>query len=128
MKILQIPDCTFSRSAGAAPTAPEPDLWRMQALDHITQSILQRVHAIEERINILEKRPTTPVSPKPEAPSPTSVTAVTGLRAPDLEPATPPAGVSRMTPQAAAVTMSTDALKKDLFSKMWKYLNDQAAA
>ncbi len=111
MRILQIPEGAFpeprttpSATPALAP-APAPDTGRVDALETITQSILQRIQAIEERLTALEERPKSEVrslTPEPK----------------DLGHRT----------LGVVVSLDADALKKDLFAKMWKYLNDKAAA
>jgi len=70
-------------------TDAAPDLGRLEALEKIAKSILQRLQALEERLE--------PVKPAAKA--------------------TPPS--------LSAVTLDTEAVKKGLLTKMWKYLNDE---
>src|ERR1051326_586502 len=100
MKILQIPETEKAGPASAAPSAPaqSSDYSRVEAVEEIAKSILQRIHAIEERIKALEQPPVQ----------------VTSLPLPSRE-------TSEVRESLPPITMDASVLKKDLFAKMWKY-------
>jgi len=92
----------------AAPPPPATlletfDAGRVDTLEKIVSTLLQRLQSVEERIKALESEPAArPEISEVPAPSP--------------------------APSASIVTFDSDAMKKNLLDKMWKYLNDQAAA
>ena len=100
---------------GAARSGSREDLGRVEALENIAKSILQRIQEIEERIKALE-----------------AAEGVSGLPLPSRETGASSIPSSAPVPQVVSgvqqVTMDPGVLKKDLFAKMWKYLNDTAAA
>jgi hypothetical protein len=115
VRILQIPDSSI----------PAPDLGRVEMLEKIAKSILQRIEDIEERIKALEQTPTetTPLLSSRER------TEVRDGLPPSPEPTYPSSQPSPLKGEGALqITLDGNALKKDLFAKMWKYLNDKAAA
>ena len=81
MKILQ--------GTGAARPTVAPDPGRLDALENIVKSILQRLQALEEHQESAQQTVT-------EAP-----------------------------PSLSAAALDTEAVKKGLLTKMWKYLNDE---
>ena len=103
MRILNIPDTHAPASEGAPASL---DVKRVEVLETITKSILQKLQGIEERIEVLESSPILPVP----AESPKAL-AVEPL------PMKPPAPMP--------MKLDEEAVKKGL-DKMWKYLNDQA--
>jgi hypothetical protein len=90
------------------PECAEPkDTGRLEILEKMASSILKRIQDIEERIKALESPQTDAPKSKPEIQN--------------AVPAAPPTS-------EAVVRLDADAVKKNLLDKMWKYLNDEAAA
>jgi hypothetical protein len=96
-----------STEAQTPPTAHAPEGWpgRLEALEKIVKSILQKLQALEERVEAVEKAPIAP-APVPEA-----------APVPSLK-----------SPLPSTATLDSDAVKKGLLAKMWKYLNDERPA
>jgi hypothetical protein len=84
MRIVQGPD-----------TPAATDLGRVDALEKIVKSILQRLLSLEEKMEVRKKAPNS-ATPAPE----TSFSSSTA-------------------------SLDTEVIKKGLLSKMWKYLNDE---
>ncbi len=109
MRIIHQPNLSVP-ATGVESGSPSVDSERVEALENIAKSILQKLQAIEERIEALEQTPKN--SPAPSIPM----------------PAETPAAASAAAPAEMPVSLNVDAVKKGLLTKMWKYLNDQAAA
>ena len=115
MRILHTPDSSIPGS----PAQPPQDTGRVDTLEKIATSILQRLQDLDERISTLEKSqvaaalpvsaPITPAEPPAPAPSPAHIASFT-----------PPAPRAR-------VEVDSEAIRKGLLTKMWTYLNDKAA-
>ena len=105
MRILNIPEATAPTQAATppAPVSSGPEVERVEALENVAKSILEKMQAMEERVKLLE-------SSSPAVSGPTKTLGGDGVR--------------KLPP----VTMDADALKKNLLIKMWNYLNDKAAA
>ena len=121
MKILNIPDSSAAPASPGAPAASSAELERVEALEHVAKSIFQKLQAIEERIKILE-----------ETPKKTSFPAATGGEPIENDgPPTKKLGGDRQVQPRTPDDVShfdADTVRKGLLTKMWKYLNDQAAA
>ena len=102
MKIIQIPDISIPAREASPPVPPvavqTPDFSRVEVLENIAKSILQKIQSLEERMKAFESSPT---------PAPTD-----------------PAGEDKFSIRPSPVTFDADAVKKGLLTKMWKYLND----
>jgi hypothetical protein len=72
-----------------------PDQVRLDTIEEINATLLQRIQRLEERLAALEAAPKTEAAPIP--------------------PIVPTVGV----------TVDAEALKKGLLDKMWKHLNDR---
>ena len=109
MRILRNPDAAHppSTTAGPAP-APAPNVNRLEALENIVKAALQRLQGLEERIDALGE------APKGMAPAGT--------------PEPPAVRSSSTLSETETEALSTDALKKGLLSKMWKYMNDERSS
>jgi len=94
-------------AAGVPASAPAPDLSRLEALEKIAASILQRLQTLEERVDALEAVPAHP--PKPAS-----------TAAPVIRQETPAAPVS-----VSASALNAEAVRKGLLTRMWKYLHDE---
>src|SRR5262245_19259570 len=107
MRILRISDPAAPTPAEST-AMPELDQERVKALEKVVKSIYQKMRDIEERICALEASSSLSVrvDPPPTTPAPTPVPT------PAPTPVFPP------------VQMDAAAFKKNLFSKMWKHLND----
>ena len=79
-----------------APPAPTVDPERVTVLETMVKSLLEKVHALEDRLQALEKQPpaTTP-------------------------PASVPSGEGK-----PPVTIDAAAIKKGVLDQMWKHLKD----
>jgi len=102
MKIIQGTDTPKPFAGSPAGPCAAPDLGRLDALEKIAKSILQKLQALEERVETVEKARPAPVYARDPAP---------GLSS------TPPAPLTAM--------LDTEAVKKGLLAKMWKHLNDE---
>ena len=102
MRILPIPETVNTASPAPEPAAAPQDSGRMDMLEKIAASILKRLNDIDERMTALEKA-TPAVTPEIRTPDPVRVTS------------------------PAHITLDTEAVKKNLMTKMWTYLNDKAA-
>jgi len=98
MKILQTDVHVNDRPVSAGGAAPVDDE-RIGTLEKVAKSILQKMQDFDERLRAIEK--SDPVIPK-EIPTPIKFAA-----------------------PAAGTSMDSAVLKKNLLSKMWKYLNDK---
>ncbi len=128
MRILPIPEISVPASdqvplpsaATPAPQAPSSvDRKRLQSLEQIAEHISEKLESMEARMSILEKSqpllsqanppvPPAPAQSAPERPAPL---------------ATAPA---EATPIAkTTLSLNTEAVKKNLLAKMWKYMNDE---
>jgi hypothetical protein len=118
MRIVQGADTPAASAAPAAGPAAAPDIGRVDALEKIAKSILQRLQSLEEKVEAQEKALNSFVSESSVSPSPEDVPL-------PLAPA-PPAGCFSAAPPAAyTASLDTEAVKKGLLSKMWKHLNDE---
>jgi hypothetical protein len=84
---------------------PAPDMGRVEALEKIAKTILQKLQMLEERVAAAEKEP-----------APTRLAPVSAALSLPVTPITPIA------------SLNSDAVKKGLLTKMWKYLNDAPSA
>ena len=112
MKILHIPD-NANPTAGVptpAPAASGFETERVESLEHVAKSILEKIQAMEERIKLLES---------------TSSPAVVSGGSMDSPPVAAGNDAKEKPP---AISFDADSMKKNLLAKMWKHLNDQAAA
>jgi hypothetical protein len=112
MRIVQGPDIPASPAA--------PDLGRVDALEKIVKSILQRLLSLEEKIDAQEKATST-AAPPPETNLSFNPEQIPPAPAP--APSAPSFATASPAPETAA--LDTEAVKKGLLSKMWKYLNDE---
>jgi hypothetical protein len=113
MKIINIPGVPELPPVTSERVANAEDSGRLESLEKIAKSILEKMQGIEERIKVLE-----------EVPKNSSFPAVTSgeSASQDRLPTKTLGG------DAGTITLDPDAVKKNLLNKMWKYLNDQAAA
>jgi uncharacterized membrane protein len=112
MRIVQGPDIPASSAA--------PDLGRVEALEKIVKSILQRLLSLEEKIDAQEKASNS-TAPSPE----TSLSFSQEQIPPAPAPAPSAPSFTAATPAPETAALDTEAVKKGLLSKMWKYLNDE---
>lgn len=149
MRILNIQsEPVASLPVAAAPAAPpvvhqivEPGVTQEQfaSLENIARSLLKKLDAIEERLSALEASPARlekSASPA-ELPEPTesSHPAKQVVRSfpviGDTEPQAPvvvPMKASTPTPAPhvpASIPKEVENIRKELFSKMWKYMTDE---
>jgi hypothetical protein len=105
MRILNIPEITVPTGAATpAPASPSRDPERVVALENVAKSALEKIQALEARVRALEQTQKAAI-PTPE---------------PSVKP------VPQATPiPLAAISVDTEAVKKQLLEKMWKYLNDE---
>jgi len=73
----------------------------VEALEKFAKSILERLQLLEERIDTLDQAPRSTMKPS----SPTETLGDGGHN-------------------KSSISIDTEAVKKGLLSKMWKYLND----
>lgn len=100
MRIVQGSNASLpSPGSGNPPAATHPV--RLDALEKIAQSILERIQKLEEKIDALDQAKEKPDSSSPPPEPATQVSAV------------------------PAPTIDLEAVKKGLLSKMWKHLNDE---
>jgi hypothetical protein len=105
MRILQNSNVPLHEPASASAQASSGDPERLDALEKVATTILQRIQVLEKRIETLEAAPQTTEASPLMTPEPAPIAPTT----------TPPADI-RIDPAA---------LKKDLLSKMWTYLNEE---
>ena len=111
MRILHIPEITVPATAAApVPSSPSIDPERVDVLESVAKSVLEKIQALEERVRALEQIQTAP-APAP-APDPTPVSS------PKPEPP-----IMR-TPQVSVI-VDAQVVNKNLMEKMWKYLNNE---
>jgi hypothetical protein len=103
MRIIQ--GTNTPKPSPEAQAAPAPDLGRVEALEKIAKSILQKIQALEERVDAVEKTPPIP--------------------APAQEPIQTPLSTP---PIPSMVTFDSNTIKKGLLNNMWKYLHDSRPA
>ena len=109
MRILNIPEITIPATearvpAPSAPQAPSLDPQRVDVLENVAKSVLEKIQALEERIRELEQMQKSPIPSPIPTPAPE-----------------PPAVAIPL----AVVNVDSGAVKKNLMDKMWKYLNDE---
>jgi hypothetical protein len=107
MRILQIPNAPAP--GNSLPTSVTPSPERVESLEHIAKSILEKLESIEERIKALEK--TRHAADPPSVPRPV--------------PSAPAPQTSNAAEPLTSVAIDADAVNKGLLAKMWKYLNDE---
>jgi len=100
MRILHSPDASAAEPNNALSSL---DVKRVEILENIAKSILQKLQTIEERIDALESSSI----PQSLSESPKMAKGTSSIAVP--------------------VTLDPEAVKKGL-NKMWKYLNDQTTA
>ncbi len=117
MRILNIPEIEVAGAEASQPApqaAPPVDQERMDSLENIAKSILKKLDNMEERIEALEKArmAVVPMAKPQAAPAPVA-----------------PAPAVEKTPAAKTpITLNTDAVKKNLLDKMWKYMNNDESS
>jgi hypothetical protein len=106
MRILTVPEQPAAPSPNVPSTvAPAFDVTRVAALERIVQSFREKILALEERLQTLERAPQSrPVAMEP-ARAPVPAPRVAHVPIPEL-------------------ALDAEAFKKNLLTKMWKYLND----
>src|SRR4051812_46734470 len=102
MKIINGTDPACSPGSLPASSPAAADLGRMEALERIATTILQRLQFLEERIETLER------SPNP---------AASGAAAPAVEHIAP--AEPRIHKPAVMLTINNEAVRKGLLDKMW---------
>ena len=144
MRILRIPEIDTAPAASAR-AGPSIEQERLESLENIAKSLLQRLEEIETRLVALEKAPRVlsvapasepsptllPLSQEPPAPwnglsQPFPLVTVSeppaserlSAQNPDDTPAPAPA-------PSAPIAIDPEAVKKGLLTKMWKYMNDE---
>ena|SRR5258708_5810632 len=107
MKILRTIEDSMPSEAATPVPFPAADLGRMDALEKILKNLLQRMQHFENRLDALEV--TSKISPVMASVTPSSTSN---------EP------VAGSIPEPAGLAVNTEALRKGLLTKMWKYLQD----
>lgn len=82
---------------------------QMESLENIARSLLTKLEHVEERLRALENAAPKAAAP-PLAGAPAQVTA----------PAPAPVAVK-------PIAVDVESARKELFSRMWKYMNDESA-
>ena len=109
MRILQIPSASVPGPDNPLAMAVSPSLERVESLENIAKSILDKLESIEKRIKALED--IRPAAGSPSVPRPA--------------PSTPAAQTPLTVKPHTSVTLDAEAVRKGLLTKMWKYLNDE---
>jgi len=102
------------------PGSEPQDLGQVDALEKIVKSILQRLLSLEEKVEILESRQ------QRIANSTSSLPAVAGGPVSyDLKAVGTTKTLGDDVLRTPPLELNTEAIKKGLLCKMWKYLNDE---
>jgi len=111
MKILQGSEVPVpfheAVSAPARVSLDSQDQERLDNLEKIAATLLQRIQNIERKMDVQEVVPKAPPTTQPGSPASGSGKS--------LSPTT----------LSAEVSVDSEALRKGLLTKMWKYLNDR---